>query len=56
MKISTDGAILTNKKHGVQGCIKILEIDQDNKVVLKSSLPERFQKEIPLFYYIGKNT
>ena len=54
IKISTDGAILTKKKHAVQGTIRIMQVDQNKKPVHKSTLPDRFNKEILLFYYIGK--
>ena len=53
IKIATDGAVLTNKKHAVQGSIKVLEVNADNKVIIKNSLPERVKGEIPLFYYVG---
>ena len=53
LKISTDGAVLTKKKHAVQGTLRIIQLDENNKPVRKSTLPERFNKEILLFYYIG---
>ena len=53
LKISSDGAVLTKKKHGVQGTIRVLEVDDQGRPILKSSLPARFNKEILLFYYIG---
>ena len=53
LKISSDGAVLTKKKHGVQGTIRVLQVDASGKPLQKSTLPLRFQKEILLFYYIG---
>ena len=53
LKISSDGAVLTKKKHGVTGTLRVLEVDEDGKPLLKSCLPKRFNKEILLFYYIG---
>ena len=53
LKISTDGAVLTKKKHGVQGTLRVLEVDDNDKPVLQSTFPERFKKEILLFYYVG---
>ena len=55
IKISTDGAILTKKKHAVQGTIRIIQVDDNNQPVKNSTLPDRFNKEILLFYYIGNN-
>ena len=54
LKISTDGAILTKKKHGVQGTIRVLQVDDDGKPLLACTLPQRLQKEILLFYYVGR--
>ena len=54
IKISSDGAVLTKKKHGVTGTLRVIEVDADGKPLLKSTLPKRLNKEILLFYYIGK--
>ena len=53
LKISSDGAVLTKKKHGVTGTLRVLEVDGSGKPVLNSTLPKRFNKELLLFYYIG---
>ena len=55
LKISSDGAVLTKKKHGVQGTLRVLEVDENGRPLMKSNLPARFNKEILLFYYIGMN-
>ena len=55
MKFSTDGAVLCNKKNGVQGTMKLIEVNSDGKAIPAqfSSLPEHLHKEICLYYYIG---
>ena len=53
LKFSTDGAKLTNSYFGVQGTIRILDIDPDGKVIVPSRLPERFHREICVFYFLG---
>ena len=56
MKFSTDGAILCNKKNGVQGTMKLIDVDLHGKALptYASNLPEYFNTEICLYYYIGK--
>ena len=55
LKFSTDGAVLCNKKNGVQGTMRLIEVNDDGKAVPSSfsSLPDHLQKEICLYYYIG---
>ena len=53
VKFSTDGAKLTNNFCGVQGTIRILDVDDDERVFLPSKLPGRFHREICLFYFLG---
>ena len=55
LKFSTDGAVLCNKKNGVQGTMKLIEVNSDGKAVPAafSTLPEHMHKEICLYYYIG---
>ena len=54
IKFSTDGARLTNNETGVQGTFRLLDVDEDGKPVLPTRLPDRFHREICLFYFIGK--
>ena len=56
LKFSTDGAVLCNKKNGVQGTMRLIEVNDEGKAVPGkfSSLPDHLQKEICLYYYIGK--
>ena len=53
IKFSTDGAKLTNNKTGVQGTIKLMDVDTDGHPTLPTRLPERFHREICVFYFIG---
>ena len=54
IKFSTDGAVLTRKRMGVQGTIKLIDLDPDGKPNLPSTLPDYMQKEICVYYYIGQ--
>ena len=54
LKFSTDGARLTNHYTGVQGTIRLLDVDDDGKVIVPSRLPGRFHREVCVFYFIGK--
>ena len=54
LKFSTDGARLTNNDTGVQGTIRILDVDNDVRPITPSRLPPRFHREICVFYFIGK--
>ena len=54
LKFSTDGAKLTNNSTGVQGTIKLMDVDHEGRPSLPTRLPERFHREICVFYFIGK--
>ena len=53
IKFSTDGAKLTNNDTGVQGTIRILDVDNDGKPLTPTRMPARFHREICIFYFIG---
>ena len=54
LKFATDGAILTNTKNAVQGTIKVIPCDLNGKVAYDENLPAYLDKEIVVYYYIGK--
>ena len=54
IKFSTDGAILSKTKSAVQGTMKLIAADENGKVQVDHDLPQYFDKEITLYYYIGK--
>ena len=54
MKFATDGAVLSNTKSAVQGTMKLIAADENGRVNIDSDLPHYFEKEITLYYYIGK--
>ena len=53
IKFSTDGAKLTNYYAGVQGTIRILDVDDDLRVRVPTALPGRFHRELCVFYFLG---
>ena len=53
LKFSTDGAKLTNYYSGVQGTIRLLDVDDDMRVHVPSRLPPRFHRELCVFYFLG---
>ena len=54
VKFSTDGAVLSNKRNAVQGTVKIIDVDDNGRPLQLTQLPEYLQKEITMYYYIGK--
>ena len=54
LKFATDGAILTNTKGAVQGSMKLIPADINGKVIATDLVPSYLDKEITLYYYIGK--
>ena len=54
IKFSTDGAKLTNNMTGVQGTIKICDVNNQFKPIQPTKLPERFHREICVYYFIGQ--
>ena len=57
IKFCTDGAALCSKKNGVQGSMKFIQIDVNGKAIpaSASTLPNYFNREICLYYYIGNS-
>ena len=47
--------MLCNKKNGVQGTMRLIEVNDEGKAVPSqfTCLPEHLLKEICLYYYIG---
>ena len=54
LKFRTDGAMLTNKKNAVQGTIRIFQVEKDWIPIVKGSLPNYFNQELPVYYFISK--
>ena len=54
LKFATDGAVLSNTKTAVQGTIKLIPADVNGKVDASNDVPEYIQKEVKVYYYIGK--
>ena len=50
-----DGAVLTNTKNAVQGTMKLIPADSNGKVSYVETIPDYLDKEITLYYYIGKH-
>ena len=51
---TTDGAILTKTKNAVQGSVKMIPCDSNWKVLLKHEANTLLNKEITLYYFLGK--
>ena len=54
IKFATDGAVLTNTKSAVQGTMKLIPTDENGKISNDTTLVPYMEKEITLYYYIGK--
>ena len=56
LKFATDGAILTKTKNAVQSSMKIIPCDVNGRVLINSNVYQELDKEITLYYFIGKCT
>ena len=54
LKFATDGAVLTNTKNAVQAAIKLIPADSNGKIVVNETAPAYLDKEIMVYYFIGK--
>ena len=54
LRFATDGAVLTNTKNAVQGAMKLIPATADGKVLMNAHFPKCYDKEIILYYFIGK--
>ena len=54
IKFSTDGARLSNQKNAVQGCIKIIDVNEKGIPIIPSELPKHLRKEFCVFIFVGK--
>ena len=54
LKFATDGAILTKTKNAVQGCMKLIPCDGHWRVLVDHPAYEKLDKEMTLYYFIGK--
>ena len=41
-------------KNAVQGVMKLIPADKDGKVLVPEGFPEYMEKELTLYYFIGK--
>ena len=55
LKFATDGYALTNSDGAVQGCIKLMEVDDNWKPIPSkySILAKKFRSEICVFHFKG---
>ena len=54
LKFATDGAILTKTKNAVQGTMKIIPCDENWRVLVNHPAYHHLDKEMTLYYFIGK--
>ena len=54
LRFATDGAVLSNTKNAVQGAMKLIPANSDGKLLLNDQVPKCYDKEIILYYFIGK--
>ena len=54
LKFASDGAVITHTKNAVQATMKLIPADKYGKVDRSVTLPGYFEKEVILYYYIGK--
>ena len=57
LKFATDGAVLTNRstKNAVQGSMRLIPANVDGKVDVNCQVPDYLEKEITLYYYLGRD-
>ena len=55
VKFATDGAVLNRSRMAVQATVKLIDVDKNGKPLRESKLPKYLQKELCVYYYIGKN-